>query len=263
MGAPVSTSPVFNTYPETLRKQQPNQKFEGGFNLNNWLFGGNATKGMASGPATGAYQTDYLKNMLGRQTPMQNTGQSDQVRMQQDELAKRLGLVARGETPGAGEMAVNRQVGQATAAQTAQSLMARGAGAGMANRTAARNIADIGVSGAGQAAIAQMGDQASANAQLGQILGTTRAQDIGVAGANQAAEQDQQRMQLAALGQMLNVDVATLQQDLAKRGIDINDKGVLPGLLKTVGEGVLTYYTGGAYAAVKAAEAAKAANQGK
>lgn len=211
----------------------------------NWMFGGNATKGMASGPASGAYQTGYLKQFNDRAAPMMSTGQSDQVRAQQGQLAGMLFGQATGANPGAGEMAVNRQVGSAMAQQTAQAQMARGANSALAARNAARANADIGVNGAGQAAIAQMQDQTNAQNQLGGLLGGMRQQDIGIAGANQNAQMQQQQLQLGALAQMLGVDQATLQQDLAKRGLQMQDKGMLPGLLQAGGQIGAAYATGG------------------
>lgn len=201
-----------------------------------WLFGGNATKGMASGPASGAYQTGYLQNdFMNRAAPQMNAGQADQTRGQQGQLAGMLFQQASGARPGAGEMAVNRQVGSAMAQQTAAAQMARGANAALAARNAARSTADIGVNGAGMAAQAQMQDQTNAQNQLGGLLGQMRGQDIGVAQGNQQAQMQQQQLQLAALAQMLGVDQAALQQDLAKRQLASTDKGMLPSLLQTGG----------------------------
>lgn len=204
--------------------------------LQQWLMGGGAARGMKAGPATGAQQTAYAQGMLDRPAPMQNTAQSDQARQQQQTLADMLFRTAQGNAPGAGEMAVNRQIGQAEAAQTSQAQAARGANAALANRTAARNTAAIGVDGAGQAAQAQIVDQANAQQQLGGLLGGMRAGDINVAGANQNAQMQQQQVQLNALAHMLGVDVATLQQDLARRGVVMNDKGMLPSLLQLSGQ---------------------------
>lgn len=197
-----------------------------------FLFGGNATKGMSDGPATGAYQTDYLKNMLGRGAPQMNTGQSDQARGQQQNLATMLQGVANGSQVGAGEMAVNRQVGQAQANQQAQAQMARGANAALAARTAARTTADVGVNGAGMAAQAQMQDATNAQGQLGSILNNMRGADIGVANANLGANMQQQQIQLSALAQMLGIDEATLRQQAAKAGINVNDKGAFGSMLQ-------------------------------
>ncbi len=209
----------------------------GGGGITEWLFGGGATKGMASEPKSAAYQRNYLQgDFMQRQAPGMDTSQSNQARDQQSQLAQMLMQQAGGQRQGAGELAVQRQAGNAMAQQTSMAQMARGAGAGMAARNAARSSADIGANAAGQAAIAQMQDQQSAQNQLGGLLGMQRQQDIGVAGANQQAQLAQQQQQLQGLAQMLGVDVAALQQDLAKRGLAQQDKGMLPTLLQVGGQ---------------------------
>jgi hypothetical protein len=203
----------------------------------NWLFGGKATEGMAKEPATAAYQRGYLQNdFMQRQAPMMNTAQADQTRGQQGQLAGMLFNQAQGLSQGAGERAVERQANNAMANQASMAQMARGAGAGMAARNAARTSADIGTNAAGQAAIAQMQDQQSAQNQLGSLLNATRGQDIQTAGANQQAQLAQQQLQLGALAQMLGVDQAALQQDLARRGLKMQDTGMLPSLLQIGGQ---------------------------
>lgn len=198
---------------------------------NTWMHGGSATDGMAEGPASGAYQTSYLKDMMGRGAPQMNTQQSDQARGQQQQLAQMLMQQASGQRQGAGELAVQRQVNNAQANNTSAAQMARGANTAMAMRNAARTNADIGVNGAGQAGIAQLQDQQSATNQLGGLLNATRGQDVQVAGANQASNQQQQQVQLAALAQMLGVDVAALQQQMEKSKIDSTDKGMFGNLM--------------------------------
>ncbi len=222
---------------ELARQAVGEKKFDQGVqDAKTWLLGGGATKGMASEPQTAGFQRGYLQNdFLNRQAPMMNTGQADQTRGQQGQLASMLFQQAQGMRPGAGEMAVNRQANQALASQTSAAQMARGANAALAMRNAARTRADIGVNAAGQASIAQLQDQQSAQNQLGGLLGGMRGQDIGVAQGNQQAQMQQQQLQLAALAQMLGVDQAALQQDLAKRGIAANDKGMLPTLLQVGG----------------------------
>ncbi len=219
-----------------------------------WLLGGKATEGMAGGPASAEYQTGYLKDMLGRSAPTLDAGQSNQTRGQQDQLAGMLFQQATGQRQGAGELAVQRQANNAMANTTSAAQMARGANTAMVMRNAARTNADIGVNAAGQAGIAQLQDQQAATHQLGGLLGTQRGQDIQTAGANQAAQMQQQQMQLGALAQMLGVDVATLQQDLAKRGIQMNDKGMLPSLLQAGGQIGAAYATGGMSAAAGGAK---------
>lgn len=213
--------------------------------IGNWLFGGNATKGMASGPQTADYQRGYLQNFANQSAPMMNTAQSDQARGQQGQLAQMLFKTANGQQAGPGELAVQRGINQAQAQQTAAAQMVRGAGAGMAGRTAARSNVDIGVNGAGQRGIAQMGDVNNAQQQLTGLLGMQRQQDIGVAGANQQAQLAQQQQQLQSMAQMLGVDVATLQQDLAKRGLQMQDKGMFPSLLQIGGQIGAAAATGG------------------
>lgn len=200
-----------------------------------WLFGGKATEGMPSQPQTADFQRGFLQDFAGRQAPTMNTAQADQTRRQQGQLSSMLFGQATGTQPGAGEMAVNRQIGQAQAGHTALASMARGAGAGMAQRNAARASADLGINGAGMAAQAQMQDQQNAQNQLNALLGNMRNQDISVAGANQQAQMQQQGLQLNALAQLLGVDVAALQQDMARRGLDLQDKGMLPTLLQIGG----------------------------
>jgi len=203
----------------------------------NWFFGGDATKGMASGPQTGDYQRSYLQNnFMTRPAPTMDTTQSDQSRAQQGQLADMLFKTASGQQMGPGATMVQRGVNNAQAAQQSNAMLGRGADAGLAGRTAARNMADIGVNGAGQMGVAQMQDVNNAQGQLSGLLGQTRQQDIGVAQGNQQANMQQQGLQLSALAQMLGVDQSALAQDLAKRGINLQDRGMLPGLLQVGGQ---------------------------
>lgn len=206
-------------------------------NFKNWMFGGNATKDMPKGPESGDYQRSYLQNeFMQRQAPQMDAGQSDQTRGQQGQLAQMLFKQANGQAPGAGELAVQRQANNALANQASMAQMARGAGAGMAARNAARTSADIGTNAAGQAAIAQMQDQQAATGQLGGLLNATRGQDIQTAGANQQAQLAQRQLQLGGLQQMLGVDQAALDQDARRRQLQLGDKGMLPSLLQVGGQ---------------------------
>lgn len=254
------------------------------------LFGGKATQGINTQP--GHY--DQATNQLGqiataagqRSAPTAATtqlgpafqlagGPQDQARAGLMGVTNRLGAIAGGQAPGAGELAVNRQVSSATAAQNSAARAARGANAALAFRNAARNTADIGLAGAGQAAQAQMADQQAANAQLGQMFGTMRGQDIDYASQNaqlgqqamieqarmgqstalanlqaqlaQTGMNDQQQMQ--ALGQMLGWDQAQIAAQIQKAQIAAGDKGILPGLLQAGGQIGAAYATGGLSAA--------------
>lgn len=245
-------------------------------NAKNFLFGGDATKGLETRPGQYGQATgllgDAARNAQGRVAPQVQAqqlgsaaqlagGPQDQARLGLQGVAGRLGGIAAGQQVGAGEMAVNRQITAAQAAQQAQARSARGANAALAARNAARNTADLGVMGAGQAAQAQLQDQQAANAQLGQIYGSMRGQDIDLASqnaqlaqqqmlqqgqlgqqaglANQSAQLQQQQLndarQLAALGQMLGWDQATFNNELAKRGLAAQDKGMAGDLLQAGG----------------------------
>lgn len=254
----------------------------------NWLVGGNATKGLDTQGANSGFAGGILRDQLGalggRAAPTAQAAQldgaaqlaggpQDQVRAQQMQTAGYLQGVLGGTQRGAGELAVNRQVGQATAAQQAAMHAARGANAALAARNAMRNTADIGLAGAGQAAQAQLADQQMAAGQLSGLLGQTRGQDLDLAGqnatlqqqrmlqqgafnqqtglANQGAQLQMAGMNDAArqgyLAQLLGMDQATFQREMMKRQLASADKGVLPGLLQSGGQ-LATYAATGGFA---------------
>jgi hypothetical protein len=193
-----------------------------------WMFGGAAGNNIPTKTQTGDYQRGYLQNdFMNRQAPMMDTGQN---------LATMLGRVADGSQQGAGELAVQRQIGNAQAQQTSTGQMARGANAAMAGRNAARMNSSIGVNGAGQAGIAQLNDVTNAQGQLAGVLGNMRAGDIQTAGANQQSQLAQQQLQLGALAQMLGVDTAELEAAIAKANANNADKGMFGQLLQVGGQ---------------------------
>lgn len=175
--------------------------------------------------ATGGLR-DIAQTAQGRYAPMIDASYLNRQYMDQSrgglmDTAGRLQGIAAGTQQGAGEMAVNAQLGRAAAAQNAAARMARGANAALAYRNAMRNQADMGLAGAAQAAQSRMQDQAQANAQLGQIYGSMYGQDAAVAGqnatlaqqaamANQGAYLTQQQLndarQMQAYQQMLGWD---------------------------------------------------------
>jgi len=174
------------------------------------------------------------------------TGAQDQSRQGMMDLTNRLGAVASGQQAGAGELGVNRQVSLANAAQVSAARNARGANAALAARGAARNQADIGLAGAGQAAAAQMQDQQAANAQLGQTFGQMRQGDLEMAQANQRAQLAQTGMndqqQIAALGQQLGWDQARINAELEKARIKSGSKGgMMSGLIQAGGTALAAY----------------------
>lgn len=233
----------------------------------NFLVGGNATTGIDTIPRSYDQATGHLgwigQNAGLREAPQVQAqqlaaGPQGEARAGMLGVANRLGSIASGQQAGAGELAVNRQVDAANAAQVSAARMARGGNAALAARGAARNQADLALSGAGQAAQAQMADQQQANALLGQTYGQVRSGDVDFASQNAqlgqqaslanannqlAQRQMNDQTQLAAYGQMLGWDQARINAQLQKAQITAGDKGVLPGILQA----------GGAAAAMKAA----------
>lgn len=244
--------------------------------LTNWLVGGDATDAINPNLKHGNEMGSFIQGQLGtvgdRQAPTSTAAQlgpaaqldgsmQADARNQMGGVASQLQRIMSGQQAGAGELAVNRQVGQATAAQQAAARSSRGANAALAARQAARNTADIGVAGAGQAAQAQMQDQQGATSQLGSLLGGMRGQDIDMASQNAQLTQQQrvqqgafnqqtglanQQAQLAQTGmndqanlgylsQLLGVDQAQLNAMLAKQQIALQDKGHLGSLLQGAG----------------------------
>lgn len=234
------------------------------------LIGGSAVKNLP----TNLPQYDATTNRLGqiadtaqgRIAPtigaMQLAGgPQDQARQGMMDVTGRLGGIAAGTQAGAGELAVNRQLGSAFAAQNSAARSARGPMSALAYRNAMRNSADIGLSGAGMAAQAQMQDQQAANQQLGALYGTMRGQDIQFAGenaqlgqqanmANQQAQLNQTQMndayQIQAIGQQLGWDQARINLELQRAGIKMQDKGILPGLIQAGGSALISKGVGGA-----------------
>lgn len=199
----------------------------------------------ALGGIVGSAQGRAAPSMYGAQFGVDQTGRQGIL-----DTTGRLGAIAAGTQQGAGEMAVNAQVGRANAAQMAAARASRGANAALAFRNAQRNQADIGLAGAGQAGAARLQDQAAANQQLGGLFSNLYGQDAGVAAQNaqlaQAAQQAnlqaalQQRQmndayQIQALGQMqgwsqqqINAYLAQLQQ----QQIDLNKPNLMGNLLQ-------------------------------
>lgn len=193
--------------------------------------------GTGPNPQNAQYANDLIKQLAGgaqgRMAP-QITGAQFAVdpaaRQGMLDTAQRLGGIASGQQMGAGELAVNRQIGQATAQQMAAARMAHGANSALALRQMMRSNADLRLAGAGQAAQSRMQDQQGANAQLGSLFGNLYGQDAAVAAQNaqfgqQASIANQQAMlqqrgmndalQIQALGQMLGWDQQTINAHLA------------------------------------------------
>jgi hypothetical protein len=158
-----------------------------------WLRGNyqDSASTVANRQAPQAGRTQLGQIQLGQASQL-SPEQQAQARAMQMQHAGRLGAIASGQQQGAGELAAQRQLAQAAAQQQAMARMNRGMSSSSAQRGAARNLNQLGVTGAGQAQMAALQDQQAANAQLGSIYDQMRGQDIGLAGQN--AQLAQQRM---------------------------------------------------------------------
>lgn len=210
--------------------------------------------------ATG-HLTNAAQSAQYRLAPTVNAAWLDRAQIDQSRggmmgVANRLGAIAGGQQAGAGELAVNRQLGQGMAAQVAAARMARGANSALAYRNMARNRADMSLAGAGMAGQAQMADQQAANAQLGQVYGSMYGMDTTVADrnaqlaqqaalANQGASLTQQQMndarEQAALAQLLGWDQASNGANLGWAQYQSQQPNVAAGLLQGAGQLALAY----------------------
>ena len=155
---------------------------------------------------------------------MGQTAQNDaQFRAMQLAQAQQLQRIASGQQQGAGELAAQRQVNNAIAAQQAQARMARGGmNPALAFRNAAVNSASTGLAGAGQAQQAALQDQINAQNQLGTVLGQGRSADINLGGQNLNTLTSLNGQQLNAAGQSMQ----------ATNGA----QGILGGLMNAAGQ---------------------------
>lgn len=148
--------------------------------------------------------------------------------------------VAGGQAMGAGQMAAQRGMNSALAAQQAQARMARGPGAGFAALGAARNAGAIGLSGAGQMAQAGLADQANAQGMLTNALGQARGQDSQIQLANMDAQlramgmNDQAR--LGYLSQLTGMDQGQIMAQMAAFQAAQQNQGMIGGLISAGGQ---------------------------
>lgn len=184
-----------------------------------------------------------------RQAQQLDQRQSDYWRNMQQQQAGQLQKIASGQQQGAGELAVQRQIQNALAAQQAQARMARGGNAALAYRDAAQQQAGVGLQGAGQAQQAALQDQQAAQGALANLTGQARGQDLGAAQQNldswlrtQGLNDAQRQAMLGAYGQM---DATQLQAALAAMGAATSQQGMLGGLLNTAGQLGAAYFGSG------------------
>lgn len=229
--------------------------------LTNWLVGGDATNEFKqqAAPKYSNYGAGVLQQALGNGVGNQQIdyGQSQQARGQMQGLAGQLQGVAGGQAKGAGELAVDRQMNQAAAAQQAMARISRGSNAALAARQAARNTADMGVAAAGQGQIAALQDQAAARGQLQQLLGGMRGQDLQTNQIQQQQQAQNAQQQLSYLAQLMGIDQQRLQYALAQNQIAGADTGHLGSLLQAAGTigGAVAGGPGGAAAGAQAGKA--------
>lgn len=172
--------------------------------------------------------------------PQIDPAQQEQFRRMQMQQAQQLQGVASGQHAGAGELAVQRQMANAQAAQQAAAHMARGGqNAALAYRGAANNQAGIGLAGAGQAQQAAMGDQMNAQNALSGALGQGRSQDISFGGQNANLQQQQYGLNtqrgLGYLGQLTGMDQGQLNAQTAAFGSGQSNSGILGSLINAGG----------------------------
>lgn len=189
-------------------------------------------------------------NQAAPQVGPMSADQQAQFRQMQMLQAQQLQGVASGQQQGAGELAVQRQMQNAQAAQQAMARMNRGNNAGAGYLGAARNTAGIGISGAGMGQQAAMSDQMNAQGMLTSALGQGRSQDIGLRGqdigiaqGNQNAQMQQYGLNtqrgLGYLGQQTGMDQSQLAAALAQYQTQKQTQQVMQGSSMNAAGGLL------------------------
>jgi hypothetical protein len=154
---------------------------------------------------------------------------NDPFRAAQLQQMRQLQGIASGQQQGAGELAAQRQIQNAMAAQQAQARMARGGNAALAARNAANQTAALGLSGVGMGQQAAMQDQQAAQGQLANVGAVGRQGDFGVANANAgfaqnanlANQQGQLAMNQLNSGNYLQLLNQLNQRDMNKYNSDL------------------------------------------
>ena len=205
-----------------------------------WLFGG-AT------PQTTQYQDrnqllGYVNQGMGQggiaQTQAPQLASTDAAfRNAQIQQMGQLQGIASGATPGAGELAAQRQYANANAAQQSLARSARGgANAALAYRNAANQSAALGSSAAGAGQQAALQDQANAQNTLAGVANAGRAGDYQTANANAGYQAGTNALNsqnyLGLLGGLSNMDANQLQSQQAAA----NNHGFLGPLLTAGGQ---------------------------
>jgi hypothetical protein len=177
--------------------------------------GANVASMFGAGSATGQPAMGQgITNYAGQQLQMG----SDPFRQAQLQQMGQLQRIAAGQQQGAGELAAQRQVANAIAAQQAQARMARGGNAALAARNAANQSAALGISGAGLGQQAALQDQQGAQGQLAGLTNAGRQNDISVANANAGFAQNANQLNSGNYLQLLS---QLNQRNIAKYNADL------------------------------------------
>ncbi len=224
----------------------------------NFMFGGkpNYTANPQDAQlAHGDYYRDMSKGYIN-QVDNRNAPQAyehPEFRNAQSGLVQQLQGVSSGQQAGAGELAARRAISRALASQQSMAASQRGGNAALAAREAARNSAQLGTQGAGQAQQAAMQDQMQARGLLGQVTAQGRSADQAMQLANLNAQlqargmDDQQRV--ALMSQLFGIDqaemAARMQQAQAQAAAG-RSQGFAGDLLQAGGTLGAAYLTGGA-----------------
>jgi hypothetical protein len=178
--------------------------------------------------------------IANQQAPQLQMG-SDPFRAGQLQQMGQLQGIASGQQQGAGELAAQRQIQQALAAQQAQARMARGGNAALAYRNAANQSAALGSTGAGMGQTAALQDQQAAQGMLGQVGAAGRQGDYGVANANAGYQQNTNALNsqnyLGLMNQLGGMNQGQLAAEQAKaQGANAAQSNLLGGVLGAGGE---------------------------
>lgn len=182
-----------------------------------------------------------LKGMIeGQAGQIQRAGIDQAMAEQRGTLGRMTGLAGQLQAQaagrgGAGTMAAERNLLNQQRAIQSMAASTRGITAGSAMRTAAQQNAILAAEGAGQIGQVRAGEQAAALGQLQGLYGTQAGMqgqmaglEAGISGQNLQAQQDQQRLALAATGQLQGMDQAEVDRLMAVA--EANKKPGLVGL---------------------------------
>lgn len=175
-----------------------------------------------------AYLDQRFKGMIeGPAGQIQRAGIDQAMAEQRGTLGRMTGLAGQLQAQaagrgGAGTMAAERNLLNQQRAIQSMAASTRGITAGSAMRTAAQQNAILAAEGAGQIGQVRAAEQEAALGQLQGLYGTQAGMqgqmaglEAGISGQNLQAQQDQQRLALAAMSGLQGMDEAEKQRQLA------------------------------------------------